>query len=198
MRTSAVANVIFDALTTHVDSINQVDFNQQRDTKINIQFAREILDHLQIVNPYIHDLVASRDFCERFIENETEDVVTVNSRLNTLTHRMEVGIVLNQDQTKPTIYQCRTAENQNRTLNASSREIEPLVYPLLFPYGELGWGADLKVRGIQLMAYMLARMMQPEEDLSYRQEDGNLFYTNRFQVMSRLGQYWVLDGKDWI
>jgi hypothetical protein len=199
MRTSAVANVIFDALLTQVDSINQVDLNQQRDTKINSEFAQNIMNELQIINPYIRDLVVSRNFCENFNnDDETVDAVTVNTRLNTLTHRMEVGIVLNQDQTKPTIYQCRTAGNQNRTLTASSREIEPLVYPLLFPCGELGWGADLKAENIQLMAYMLARLMQPEDDICYEQEDGNVFYTNRFQVMSRLGQYWLLDGKDWI
>ena len=198
MRTSAVANVIFDALTNHVDSINQLDQNQQRDTKIIANFANDIMNELKLVNPYFQDLVASQEFCENFNNDETVDARTVNTRLNALTHRMEVGIVLNQDQTRPTIYQCRTYTNPNKTLNASSREIEPLVYPLLFPFGELGWGAELKAQGIQLMTYMLARLMQPENDMRYEQEDGNEFYTNRFQVMSRLGQYWLLDGKEWI
>jgi hypothetical protein len=198
MRTSAVANVVFDALTNHVDSINQVDLdNQQRDTRIIPEIATNIMNELKRVNPYFQDLVRSQDFCENFNNDETMDVVTVNTRLNALTHRMEVGIVLNQDQTKPTIYQCRTSTNPNKTLNASSREIEPLVYPLLFPFGDLGWGTELKAQGIQLMTYLLARLMQPENDMCYEQ-DGNEFSTNRFQVMSRLGQYWLLDGKNWI
>jgi hypothetical protein len=50
MRTSAVANVIFDALISQVDSINQVDLNQQRDTKINPVFAQNIMDELKRKN----------------------------------------------------------------------------------------------------------------------------------------------------
>ena len=144
------------------------------------------------INPYVQDLVLCRDYFRQSAGQE-QDVTAVTTHLNVMTHRLEIGVLLNQDQSLPTIYQYRTQDNQNVFLRTDSDETEALLYPLLFPFGERGWGANLKRAGIQLMQYIAARMMQPELDLSYT-NDTNEFHVNRFDVMARLSQYWLLDG----
>jgi hypothetical protein len=47
------------------------------------------------------------------------------------------------------------------TVHMDSEAVEPLVYPLLFPYGEPGWIAYLKNR-LAAGAYLMSRLLQPE------------------------------------
>jgi hypothetical protein len=73
--------------------------------------------------------------------------------------------------------------------------VEPLLYPLLFPYGEEGWGKNLKrQRNITLLEYLKARLLQPEEDFYIKSIKGKNVHVNRFQAMSRLSQYYMIEG----
>ena len=74
--------------------------------------------------------------------------------------------VLNQDHHGGSVrYSYRTKNNRTQYINADSFEMEPLCFPLLFPYGERGWGNDLKTKKIQLFPYLASRLLRPEPNL---------------------------------
>lgn len=73
---------------------------------------------------------------------------------------------------------------------------EPLSYPLLFPYGENGWSSDMNYNdNVTLMKYLCCRMLMPEPDLFVVSQDfKRMLQLNRFQLMSRLGQTYLVDN----
>ena len=86
------------------------------------------------------------------------------------------------------------------TISCIDPRQEPLIYPLLFPFGESGWGKELqKNNGISILSYLCSRLLMPDRDsngdilrLLNSAATHNLA-TNRFQLMARLGQTYVVD-----
>jgi hypothetical protein len=114
--------------------------------------------------------------------------------MNANASKLHVGVLLNHDLVNGVTYQYGTQENKTK-ITADHYEVEPLCFPFFFPYGERGWGADLKASKIHLTAYLAARMLQPENIEKVRNEVGDkLISLNRFQLMSRLGQYFLVEG----
>jgi hypothetical protein len=92
----------------------------------------------------------------------------------------------------------RKGERCAKTIPSTHRLLEPLSYPLLFPYGESGWSAMNRTT-LEYHPYLCSRMLMPERDF-----DGNILTVrnkqntrdwpiNRFQLMSRLGQIYLTD-----
>lgn len=75
--------------------------------------------------------------------------------------------------------------------------VEPLSYPLLFFGGEDGWGKEIR-NHISFNSYICARLLMPEFDLyaQGREEsyDPRGINTNRFVLLSRVGQTWLCDS----
>ena len=180
---SGISNILYDAAVAHAEDI-------RKDLIPN--FVNRIESDLIENNEYYQDLVLFR---ENLPATAPAAARTADIDVNVHTHRMEVSIVINQNLTNRTVYQFRTKNNQNAFLTNSSSEVEALTFPLFFPYGERGWGSDLKQFNIQLMPYVAARLLQPERDLPYTLVNGQDIYLNRFDLMSRLAQYYVLEGK---
>ena len=196
LKSCGIANFVYDGLLSHVEEINQ-NCSNQNDVTINQSFLFDIRDELMALNPYVQDFITIGIGIQQFeVQREDSNVPIANygTTLNIPTHRMQVGVLLNQDLGNSIVYQYGTNENR-RTLDASSGEVEPLCFPLLFPYGERGWGGDLKVDNIHLMAYIAARFLQPEPVLQLTNAPGERVITlNRFQLMSRLSQYYLVEG----
>ena len=78
----------------------------------------------------------------------------------------------------------------------TSNEIEPLCYPLLFPYGESGWSVNLSIddKKIECMSYLASRILKPEIGLYALNHNNDLINVNRFQLLSRLMQYYVVES----
>jgi hypothetical protein len=92
----------------------------------------------------------------------------------------------------------RKGERCAKTIPSTHRLLEPLSYPLLFPYGESGWSAMNRTT-LEYHPYLCSRMLMPERDF-----DGNILTVrnkqntrdwpiNRFQLMSRFGQIYLTD-----
>jgi len=180
MSTCGVNNVVFDGFSDHVRDL--------LDKGVSMDVANSLRLELVENNPYIHDLVSIGQALHY-------DIPAVTTFLSVTAHQEELSILRNQDQDRgyQTIYQFTLAGAEEDTfLDNNSEQVEPLMYPLLFPYGERGWGSDLKVvqPKIDLMDYLKSKLLQPEPDLIIRNwQDEMDLEVNRYQVMSRLGQY---------
>jgi hypothetical protein len=99
------------------------------------------------------------------------------------------------------VYQLN-GERKTRELPVTHALLEPLCYPLLFPYGTGGWGINC---GIDFMDYLCCRMLMPDFVQTSEYEGGTIVQeafnkagnrkipVNRMQAMSRLGQHYVVD-----
>jgi hypothetical protein len=84
-----------------------------------------------------------------------------------------------------------------KTLQSTCSYLEPLCYPILFPYGEQGWGSELQ-NTIYFSDYLASRFLMPDktsndEVLKTLSSEGVLVPINRFQLFARLGQHYIVD-----
>lgn len=88
-----------------------------------------------------------------------------------------------------------TRKNLNFSTNIQCTDckLEPISYPLLFPRGEDGWGASIRAI-IPFPKYLACRMLMPESDLIVTNQGGKVIAVNRFQLMARLGQTFLVDN----
>jgi hypothetical protein len=78
-------------------------------------------------------------------------------------------------------------------IDGQHESVEPLCYPLLFPHGERGWSKQLQK--CDFMRYLANRLLMPEEGLQLPNKDGTrMLKVNRFQIFSRLAQYYVVES----
>lgn len=82
---------------------------------------------------------------------------------------------------------------QQHTIDGTSSHLEPLSYPLFFPFGERGWYSDLQKQGISFMMYLSARILMPEPELEVVNNGGHNVFINRFQAMSRAMQFYIVE-----
>jgi hypothetical protein len=128
------------------------------------------------------------------------NIEAVRALINQETNRFEVGVLISHDNPGHLQYTFKL-NGVNFKLPHTSPYVEPVVYPLLFPFGESGWHQGLTIR-IPYMQYMASRFLMPERD--YESPSGylermnkagtRLLPTNRFQLMSRLGQHYAVEG----
>jgi hypothetical protein len=89
-------------------------------------------------------------------------------------------------------------DGRTSKLETTNKRIEPLCYPLLFPFGENGWGVELSRGRIQnkidYMPYLASRILKPETGLYANNQNGDRILVNRFQLMSRLMQYYIVES----
>lgn len=88
-----------------------------------------------------------------------------------------------------------TRKNQSfsNTIECTDSKLEPISYPLLFPRGEDGWGASIRAN-VPFPKYLACRMLMPEPDLIVTNQGGKNIVVNRFQLMARLGQTFLVDN----
>ena len=109
----------------------------------------------------------------------------------------EIGILREQNQVNSTGYYFTLPDlvhNEQGFIHADSNQAEPLLYPLFFPFGEEGWGRNLKRSKISLLEYLKARFLQPEKGFYVKSIQNKRLHVNRFQAMSRLSQYYMVEG----
>jgi hypothetical protein len=188
--TCGVSNMLFDGMNTNIDQLNDGLGN---DLQVRPDIAVQIREELKRTNPYIKDLDLLAPHIGTALFEGTG--IPAGFHLNVRTHAFEIGVVLNQDIHQSTIYRIRTANNPDDFLTQGSEEVEPLLYPLLFPCGEKGWSQDLKVNHkMDFLDYLAARLLQPEPEMVLIFDDDRSFGVNRFKYMSRLSQYYMVEG----
>jgi energy-coupling factor transporter ATP-binding protein EcfA2 len=90
---------------------------------------------------------------------------------------------------------------QNNTLGPTDPNVEPLCYPLFHWYGEQGWSPKCRIydvsRKLPFMDYLACRLHMAEQNddrFLFPNQNGNLIRVNRFQIMSRLMQHYVVEN----
>ena len=185
MGSCGVTNVIFDGFSDHVNDLLRNGVS--RDT------ANDLREELMGINFYLQDLTE----IGRALH---ENLPIYTSHISVKAHEEELSILRDQDQDRgQEIVYCFTlpGEETESFIDSNSGQVEPLLYPLLYPYGERGWGADLKTMDpkIDLMDYLKSKLLQPEPELLiYDIKRERKLNVNRYQAMSRLGQYWIIES----
>jgi len=96
-------------------------------------------------------------------ERVRQEVIPV---LNLPTTTFDIASIVSDDASRPNrkiFFQLRN-DRTTSSINLMSNIMEPLCYPLLFPYGEKGWGADNR-KLIKFNDYILPRFLLPERDI---------------------------------
>jgi hypothetical protein len=95
--------------------------------------------------------------------------------------------------------------NTYRYVDSNSSQIEPLAYPILFPFNDTGYSPVSG--GIRLPQYISSRLLMPDPPVRHpvtdmpftfrtpetQNENSDSMRTNRFQMFSRLGQYFLTE-----
>ena len=127
-----------------------------------------------------------------------DNVQIVQAQINSETNRFEVGVLISHDNPGALEYRYKL-NGETITIPTLSSKLEPLVYPILFPHGEDGWSKETKIKYLH---YLASRLLMPELDsesqsgfLQRLNKDGTkLLNTNRFQLMSRVSQHFIVEG----
>jgi hypothetical protein len=185
MTNCAVSNVICDGFGDHVNSLIEKG--------VSITEATTIRDELNINNRFQIEL----NDIGHALRNQT--VPNFRASLSIRAHDEEISILRNQNAELGynTFYRFTLQNEQVKYIDSDSYDVEPLMYPLFHPNGERGWGNDLiRNHKIYLIDYLKSRLLQPEPDLlssNWRRDPVQLL-VNRYQLMARLGQYWILES----
>jgi hypothetical protein len=122
----------------------------------------------------------------------------MQAQINAETNRFEVGVLISHDNPGSLTYTYKL-NNETFKIPTTSSQLEPIVYPLLFPHGEKGW---CKNTNIKYLPYLASRILMPEKDSEnesgflqcWNKEGTRLLKTNRFQLMSRVSQHFIVEG----
>jgi len=192
-----ISNFTYDGsfqVEEHAASINEGEV----DRRVNLSFLKHLHEELSDINPYCRELVRVGKVIHRV--DDFENVVSMRAQINQVTNRFEVGVLVSHDNPLEMVY---TYKLNGATISVpmQSAELEPLVYPLFFPFGENGWSKSIK-HVVKYLPYLTARILMPERDsdsdsgfLQRLNKDGSrMLFTNRFQLMSRNMQHYIVEG----
>ena len=172
--------------------LNSRDKNQEiKHYRFYPEIATALFNELKMINHYVRDCIA--------IGNQVRDELTM--QINLTTTSFEIASIISEEAGRPNrriIFQLKNEDRPN-SIGVHSGRMEPLCYPLFFPYGEFGWSSELR-KEIKFSSYMMHRLFLPERD-----QQGNLILMSthaspprqlpfsRFQIMFRLGQIYLVD-----
>ncbi len=71
------------------------------------------------------------------------DLHELRAQINVSTRTLEVGTIISDEASGGPLIIKYQLKGSTKFALQTSNLVEPLVYPLFFPYGELGWGAEL-------------------------------------------------------
>ena len=190
---------LYDAqasLMNHSDILNQ-NYESDGNRRIYPEFLQMLFSELQQNNILVEDIEMIGRISNSFtpLTNSTNIV----SHLITLTSHFDVAAISSIDVPGNRILKIhRKGSTDTNTIHTTDNKLEPLSYPLLFPYGEDGWGESIR-KIIKFPKYLLSRMLMGEKkedgtNLMMLNREGHLITVNRFQIMSRLGQTFLVDN----
>ena len=177
---------------------------------LNDDFLQLIRDDLIAVNPYARELrqlgLENRTEIGDEEKDEDDDVLgrrerdpPIAIRLTAMTNSREVAAVIvrgNSAQGGPvtgsSIMIHMHSSESPAYLEANNPLRDPLAYPLLFPYGDLGWGTGQQYN-CDLVEFLRYRLLMPEQGLEVVTQTDQRITANRFQLLSRIAQVYLVD-----
>jgi hypothetical protein len=110
------------------------------------------------------------------------------------TRYLDVGILHGDSSNGNRIVRFTSKSGEGGKIELNDPHMEPFSYPLLFNRGELGWG-DKCANEVGIIDCAAARVLQTEPAMlapALLDPEFGL-KTNRFQILARLGQVWIVD-----
>ncbi len=174
---------------------------------IIISTSTEIYKDLAANNELVADLKSIDHIRRENIGLSTAELVPRLKQANT--KFLEVGCVIPQSNSRSAQYKYKL-KGKSTTIENDSNKMEPLVYPLLFPFGEPGWGTVVR-KQVKFMRYLAAKILMPEpvhdtpDTADWPVFNGHRMLSvmnkhntqrlmvNRIQCMSRVGQTYIVD-----
>ena len=193
------------ALTEHSEALNQVE------QRCNIEYLHSIYDELKEVNELVHDCQQIGYFAGQYDTNPesffSEEAIM---DINEYTSGLDIAAITADNITgNQIIHYTIKGQGQQTSIPCYSKLQEPLLYPLLFPgsvfyviliyhikffliAGETGWSPDIN-KTVRFAKYICARILMPEPGLFWHfNDDRPSIPVNRFQLMARLGQTYIV------
>jgi hypothetical protein len=76
------------------------------------------------------------------------------------THHLEIGAIVS-DASDGNINFKYKLKDKLYNIPSTSMFVEPLIFPLLFPFGEPGWDVNIN-KSVSFLSYLLSRWLMPE------------------------------------
>jgi len=185
------------AMLQHGNDLNNFASSQEN-LRIYPNFLQLLYNELKDINILVNEVDRiGRDISTN--EHVLGDTPNYIVNLNATTSHFDVAAISSMESNGERILKIRRKGSQLTTnIHVTDSKLEPLSYPLFFPYGENGWGENIR-KSIKFPSYLLSRILMGElnEDgtfLLIRNKKGKLISVNRFQLMSRLGQTFLVDN----
>jgi len=191
---------LFDAqleLLGHGDKLNVGPTGDIEYKRIYPEYLRTLFLELQHINVLVQEV----ERIGQFSLNPNTDITSSNILvdLNTRTSYFDVAAITSNDVKGNRILTIRRkGSTTTSTIGTTDSKLEPLSYPLLFPYGEDGWGEHIR-KNIKFPQYILSRLLMGEKNedgsrLVLLNRENKEISVNRFQIMSRLAQTYLVDN----
>lgn len=173
--------------------------------KLNAEFLRLIHEDLLAINPLARELrqlgreLAAHDRAQpQGIPGMQTPSQPTALRLTTSTSRREIGAVIVHAEThcnetaRPSIMIHVNDTEDVQYIRGDDPLREPLAYPLLFPHGDLGWGRG-RTYSCEHAEYLRYRLLMPEPGLEMQTQSSQRCCVNRFQLLTRIAQVYLVD-----
>ena len=187
---------LFDALhelTEYCDNFNN-------NSKSNTDCFREkvimnLFKELKEINPYAEDLnllgnsLKNKKLVDKnnkIVNTNLNELISLKSTINEKTHYLEIGAVVS-DMSDSNIIIKYKLKDEFKFVPSNSKYVEPLVYPLLHPFGETGWDSSIK-DSVSFLQYMLSRWLMPEATY-YSNIDYNNYNIGLFDINNKNNIY---------
>ena len=170
----------------------------------------DIVDGLLPINPYIRELAAVGDLVRRggACDYRPDTSVVISREVREATENFEIGVVQSDTLPGHLEYSYTLRNGELITVPANDDRVEGVLYSLFNPYGESGFShaKTYQQSKISFMNYLASRILCPDieyADPNYPEErvimkelnkDGDLIPTNRFQMLPRAKQYYLVES----
>lgn len=146
---SGINYFTFDALLDLQNAVNI--FNKSMDDNnsehhINGFYMEKIFKELQSINPFATELSRIGTDIKTIGNNNNNninEIINLKSSINTKTHLFEIGAVISDNSIGNIIFRYKM-KNCTHQISTNSEQVEPLCFPLLFPYGENGFSTKIQ------------------------------------------------------
>lgn len=147
----------------------------------------EVVHELKINNPLFHMLAQ--------LGNTTDTHMAV--RIDGYSHARELAIIRTASfntRNRTSLFIKKIDDGFFQEVTPGHPKYEALSFPVFFTQGESGWDFNrTKLCGLLLLPYTRSRILTPERILAQNQS-GQLIPVNRFQLLARLMQLYVLEN----
>jgi len=185
-----------DAMLEHATELNTIRDSVQVHTRTIPEIAERLYRELQRINTLVHECHQIGLYATLTNEENTRAVRPI---INGTTSFLDVAAITADRTTGNRVIRYhRKNQFYSSDIQMTDCLMEPLCYVLLFPYGKGGWGAEMR-KTLRFSDYLCCRLLRPEKNNDgstlcvFNKARTRQIPVNRFQLMSRLGQTYLVD-----